>query len=54
MNKAGRLVLVKHVLTSMVIYLCIAMDLPLGPQRVTKSEGIFFGWEEERPMGGIA
>ena len=49
LTKAGRNILVQSVLTSMLIYLLLALwtSLPRHWKQLTKLEGVFFGKEEK-------
>jgi hypothetical protein len=51
LTKAGRRILVQFVLTSMLVYLAMAIDLLLGLSKLLiKFEGDFFGEEEKKLM----
>jgi len=55
MNRAGRLIMVKVVLTAVPIYLLIALDLPKwGIKAIDKKQRCFFRKVTNRPMVAIA
>ena len=55
LNRAGRAILVQHVLTAMLIYVASALDLPPWCLKaIDKIRRVFFGGAGRRLMEGIA
>jgi len=53
LTKAGRSILVQAVLTSMVVYLLLALDLPSGPLQAIDKIRRGFLWKGRKDVRGV-